>query len=69
MRRRGWLLLPHAAAPRWLRHRQDSPWYPSLRLFRQPSTGDWRGLVEQVLQQLDRELGERPQPASFTLGG
>ncbi len=64
MRRRGWLLLPHAAAPRWLRHRQDSPWYPSLRLFRQPSTGDWRGLVEQVLQQLDLELGERPQPAA-----
>jgi len=62
MRRRGWLLLPHAAAPRWLRHRQDSPWYPSLRLFRQPCTGDWSGLVEQVLQQLDRELGEGPQP-------
>ena len=34
---------------RWLREREDSPWYPSLSLFRQPSHGDWPGLVEQVL--------------------
>ena len=46
MRRRGWLLLPHAAAPRWLRHRQDSPWYPSLRLFRSRGFGTWGTLPD-----------------------
>jgi hypothetical protein len=55
MQRRGWLLLPHGAAPRWLRQRDDTPWYPSLRLFRQPSPSDWHGLVKQVLREL--ELG------------
>ena len=52
MQRRGWLLLPHGAAPRWLRQRDDTPWYPSLRLFRQPSPSDWHGLVKQVLREL-----------------
>ena len=59
MRRRGWLLLPHAAAPRWLRTRPDSPWYPSLRLFRQPRTGDWQGVVDAVIAALASELEGR----------
>ncbi len=49
MARPGWVLLPWAADPRWLRDRQDSPWYPTLTLLRQPSHGDWAGLVERVL--------------------
>jgi ADP-heptose:LPS heptosyltransferase len=44
-----WLLLPYSADPRWLRDRSDSPWYPSLRLFRQPQTGQWEPVIEQVL--------------------
>ena len=55
MGRRGWVLLPFSAAPRWLRRRSDSPWYPTLRLFRQPQTGDWASVVEEVLQALDVE--------------
>jgi tetratricopeptide (TPR) repeat protein len=45
-----WVLLPWSADPRWLRQRSDSPWYPSLRLFRQPRTGDWPGAIAALLQ-------------------
>jgi hypothetical protein len=44
------VLLPFSADPRWLRHRDDSPWYPSLRLFRQGEDRDWVPVVEAVLQ-------------------
>lgn len=43
-----WLVLPHVAEWRWLCGRQDSPWYPSMRLFRQPSPGDWTSLMKDV---------------------
>ncbi|MBP2299071.1 tetratricopeptide repeat protein [Azospirillum picis] len=48
-----WLLLPHVPDWRWLLDRADSPWYPSLRLFRQPRPGDWPtalGTVAAVLK-------------------
>ncbi|WP_398332934.1 tetratricopeptide repeat protein [Vulcanococcus sp.] len=48
-----WLLLPQNADFRWLRGRSDSPWYPSMRLFRQSSHGDWHSVVQQVFQALD----------------
>lgn len=48
MGRRALVLLPFAADWRWLRRREDSPWYPTLRLFRQEKPGDWRGVVERV---------------------
>ena len=40
-----WVLLPSPADWRWQRHRADSPWYPSMRLFRQPGPGDWSGAI------------------------
>lgn len=43
-----WLLLQHAADWRWMRGRSDSPWYPSMRIFRQPELGDWRGVIDEV---------------------
>jgi tetratricopeptide (TPR) repeat protein len=43
-----WMLLRHAACWRWLDQRDDSPWYPNARLFRQPAPGDWGSVVEQV---------------------
>ena len=43
-----WILLSFAPDFRWLRDRPDSLWYPSVRLFRQPSPGDWESTVEQV---------------------
>ncbi|MBV8767580.1 MAG: hypothetical protein JO094_01670, partial [Hyphomicrobiales bacterium] len=43
-----WILLPFAPDWRWLLARSDSPWYPSARLFRQGSPGDWKGVMEHV---------------------
>ena len=42
------LLLPYAADFRWLRRRDDSAWYPSARLLRQPAFGDWDGVVARL---------------------
>ena len=43
-----WILLPFSADFRWLRDRANSPWYPTARLFRQESAGDWRSAIETV---------------------
>ncbi len=43
-----WALLPFNADWRWLMHRQDSPWYPSARLFRQPTLGDWPSVLAEL---------------------
>ena len=43
-----WLLLPYNADFRWLRNQSDSPWYPSMRLFRQAARNDWSSAVEQI---------------------
>jgi tetratricopeptide (TPR) repeat protein len=43
-----WLLAPLAADWRWLESRSDSPWYPTLRLFRQQKIGDWEPVIESV---------------------
>jgi tetratricopeptide (TPR) repeat protein len=47
-----WVLLPHGPDWRWQRDREDSPWYPSARLFRQDSPGNWAGVVARVGREL-----------------
>ncbi|MFB0954398.1 MAG: hypothetical protein QMB70_07950, partial [Aeromonadaceae bacterium] len=47
-----WILLPFAADWRWLRQREDSPWYASVRLFRQSQPGDWHGVLVQISDRL-----------------
>jgi hypothetical protein len=49
-----WILLPYSPDFRWLLERGDSPWYPTARLFRQRSIGDWDGVVAEVLAELKR---------------
>lgn len=52
-----WVLLPDFRTDwRWLTGRNDSPWYPSLRLFRQPAGGDWLPVVSEVQQALESWL-------------
>jgi tetratricopeptide (TPR) repeat protein len=48
-----WLLLPFASDWRWLRDRTDSPWYPTMRIFRQPAIGDWTAVIHTVLELLN----------------
>jgi tetratricopeptide (TPR) repeat protein len=50
--KRLWLLLPFSPDWRWLLARDDSPWYPSARLFRQPTTGDWGAVIRRVKMEL-----------------
>jgi tetratricopeptide (TPR) repeat protein len=47
-----WVLLPHVPDWRWMLHREDSPWYPNILLFRQPSAGDWEPVVAEVKDKL-----------------
>jgi len=49
-----WVLLPFAPDWRWLRDRDDSPWYPGARLFRQSEPGDWEAVFSRVQQELLR---------------
>jgi ADP-heptose:LPS heptosyltransferase len=48
-----WTLLPYRADWRWMIYRADSPWYPTMRLFRQSSPGDWSTVIAEVAAELD----------------
>jgi tetratricopeptide (TPR) repeat protein len=47
-----WVLLPFAPDWRWLLACDDSPWYPTMRLFRQPKRGDWQSVMQRVQRAL-----------------
>jgi Tfp pilus assembly protein PilF len=47
-----WVLLPTPADWRWMRRRVDSPWYPSMELFRQAGAGQWDGVIRRVVERL-----------------
>jgi tetratricopeptide (TPR) repeat protein len=49
-----WVALKHVPDWRWLLHRSDSPWYPDMRLFRQPRLGDWEGVFAAIEPELAR---------------
>jgi hypothetical protein len=49
-----WLMLPYASDWRWMVDRSDSPWYPTMRLFRQTRIGDWRSVVSSICCALEK---------------
>jgi len=51
--------LAHAPEWRWLMDRDDSPWYPTMRLFRQPQPGDWAAVFDRMTAELERLVRER----------
>jgi len=51
-----WIMLPFSADWRWLRDRDDSPWYPTARLFRQPQRGAWHDVVQRVAEALSERF-------------
>jgi ADP-heptose:LPS heptosyltransferase len=56
-----WLLSSYDACWRWLLNRDDSPWYPTLRQFRQRRLGDWHAPVEDMRAALQVQVREAPR--------
>jgi hypothetical protein len=54
-----WTMIPFAPDWRWMRDRDDTPWYQSMTLFRQGTAGDWAGVIERVRSQLVSLVNQR----------
>lgn len=62
-----WGLLPFVPDSRWLMHREDSPWYPSMRLYRQPALGDWKSVMDTLADALAYWLDTAERATSAAL--
>jgi tetratricopeptide (TPR) repeat protein len=56
-----WTLLPYTPDWRWLMARSDSPWYPTMRLFRQAQRGQWPPVIRQVAEALEHFPATHPR--------
>jgi len=54
-----WVLIPYVPDWRWMLGREDSLWYPSIRLFRQTTRGDWDGVMRRVVEALKEKVANR----------
>jgi len=54
-----WTLIPFVPDWRWMLNREDSPWYPTMRLFRQPAPGDWASVIKRVSEELKALVGAK----------
>jgi len=57
-----WILLPHLSDWRWMQNRETTPWYPTARLFRQTTPGDWSAVLTRVAEEL---ATLHPHPSAF----
>ena len=51
-----WMLLSYTPDYRWLLGRDDSPWYPTMRLFRQGETRQWQEVIDRVRHELEEQV-------------
>ena len=58
-----WILLPHLSDWRWMQQIETTPWYPAARLFRQRAPGDWPGVLERVIHELNGLCAAAPRLA------
>jgi hypothetical protein len=58
-----WTLLPLSPDWRWMLGRADTPWYPNMRLFRQPGLRDWPAALQQVMAALSQMRPDAAHPA------
>ena len=64
-----WILLPYTPDYRWLLGRDDSPWYPSVRLFRQTETSEYESVLDRVRDELRaRIMAFRPEAQLISPG-
>ncbi len=59
-----WVILPFPADWRWLIDRSDSPWYPSIRLFRQKKEEDWQPVINEIVHSLKQIVGKKNEPCA-----
>lgn len=57
--KRVWLLNRSSSEWRWMRHREDSPWYPTMRIFRQEQRGDWQPVIRRIAEELSSISAEQ----------
>jgi tetratricopeptide (TPR) repeat protein len=57
-----WLALPRIAEWRWMTGRSDSPWYPTMRLFRQPRPGEWHEVLQRMSAEIHGLIGSTLTP-------
>jgi tetratricopeptide (TPR) repeat protein len=62
-----WVALPFAPDWRWLADRADSPWYPTMRLFRQERPGDWQGVFARLAEALRERVAQVPRARPVTV--
>lgn len=62
-----WVLLPFLPDWRWLLDRDDSPWYPTARLFRQNAPGDWAGVIGRVITALEKLFHKTASSKEMTI--
>lgn len=62
-----WIMLPHLGDWRWMQKIETTPWYPTARLFRQSTPGDWAGVLRRVIGELSELRAGQPKHAISTV--